>query len=393
MEKLKGNEKSTSIFLLTSTFLMQMLTGIVGISVPIYAAELGASPLILGFIGAAGGLIYSFMPLVSGVLSDKFGRKTFISISISLYGLSCLLYSIVEDPYMLIPVKALEWISVAIFWPSVEALLTETSEIKIEETFRRFNLSWGSATIVGPMIGGSLISTLGIKTPFIISLIISFSLTPLSIITVKEKSKRELVVKHEIHTSTRNNSIPIVGAITEILLFSSIGGVIFNLFPAYAASLGIPAYIVGLIMLINGFFRLIAFLETYKIEVKFGRHNIFIAGSLMMALGSALTAIGSTTLLFTVSFAFFGFGSGMLYASSIATLLKDWGSEKGYASGLFESLIGVGYFLGSLIGGFISEYSPNAPYILSLFMSLTVSFFQASCELHRPKGRGPQRLK
>jgi hypothetical protein len=51
MEKLKGNEKSTSIFLLTSTFLMQMLTGIVGIAVPIYAAELGASPLILGFIG------------------------------------------------------------------------------------------------------------------------------------------------------------------------------------------------------------------------------------------------------------------------------------------------------------------------------------------------------
>jgi len=377
MERLNRNKNLASIFLLASTFLMQMLTGIVGISVPIYAAELGASLLLLGFIGATGGLIYSFMPLVSGILSDKFSRKIFIFTSTFLYGLSCLFYSIVEDPYMLIPVKALEWVSVALFWPSVEALLTEISKIDIEETFRRFNLSWGSATIIGPMVGGFLISVLGIKTPFMISLIISLSLALLSIIAVEERLKRGSVVEREIQASTRNGSIPIIGAVVGILLFSFIGGVILNLFPAYAASLGIPAYIVGLIMLINGFFRLIAFLETYRIETKFGRHFIFLVGSLVMALASAMTAIGSTAPIFAISFAFFGFGAGMLYASSIATLLKDWGSKKGYAGGLFESLIGVGYFLGSLTGGFISEYSPNAPYILGLFASLIISFFQA----------------
>jgi len=375
MERLNLGKNSTLIFLLTSAFLMQMLTGIVGISVPIYAAELGASPLLLGFIGATGGLIYSFMPLVSGILSDKFNRKFFIFTSTFLYGLSCLLYSIVEDPYMLIPIKALEWVSVALFWPSVEALLTETSKIDVKETFRRFNLSWGSATIVGPMVGGFLISVLGIKMPFTISLIVSLSLALLSIIAVEERSER--VAECEIRASTGDDSIPIIRAVVGILLFSSIGGVILNLFPAYAASLEIPAYVVGLIMLINGFFRLIAFLETYKIETKFGRRFIFLVGPIIMALASAITAIGSTAPIFAISFAFFGFGAGMLYASSIATLLKDWGFKKGYAGGLFESLIGVGYFLGSLTGGFVSEYSPNAPYILSLFVSLIVCFFQA----------------
>jgi len=375
MERLNLGKNSTLIFLLTSAFLMQMLTGIVGISVPIYAAELGASPLLLGFIGATGGLIYSFMPLVSGILSDKFNRKFFIFTSTFLYGLSCLLYSIVEDPYMLIPIKALEWVSVALFWPSVEALLTETSKIDVKETFRRFNLSWGSATIVGPMVGGFLISVLGIKMPFTISLMVSLSLAFLSIIAVEERSER--VAECEIRALTGDNSTSIIRAVVGILLFSSIGGVILNLFPAYAASLEIPAYVVGLIMLINGFFRLIAFLETYKIETKFGRRFIFLVGPIIMALASAITAIGSTAPIFAISFAFFGFGAGMLYASSIATLLKDWGFKKGYAGGLFESLIGVGYFLGSLTGGFVSEYSPNAPYILSLFMSLIVCFFQA----------------
>ncbi len=376
MARLKCGKSLTSSFLLASAFLMQMLTGIVGIAVPIYAAELGASPLLLGFIGATGGFIYSFMPLASGILSDRFKRKTFVFTSTLLYGLSCFLYSIVEDPYMLIPVKALEWVSVALFWPSVEALLTEASEVDVEETLRRFNLSWGSATIVGPMIGGSLISVLGIKTPFTVSSAISLMLAFLAITMVEERLKSKLVGERETPASTGNHSVSIVGAVVEILLFSSIGGVIFNLFPAYAVGLGIPAYSVGLIMLINGLFRLIAFLETYKIEAKFSRRFMFLTGSLIMAFASALTAIGSTALTFAISFASFGFGAGMLYASSIATLLKDWGSKKGYASGLFESLIGVGYFLGSLTGGFVSEYAPNAPYILGLSISLIVCLFQ-----------------
>jgi MFS family permease len=260
MARLKCGKSLTSSFLLASAFLMQMLTGIVGIAVPIYAAELGASPLLLGFIGATGGFIYSFMPLVSGILSDRFKRKTFVFTSTLLYGLSCLLYSIVEDPYMLIPVKALEWVSVALFWPSVEALLTEASEVGVEETLRRFNLSWGSATIVGPMIGGSLISVLGIKTPFTLSSAISLMLAFLAITIVEERLKSKLVEEHKTPTSTGNHSVSIVGAVVEILLFSSIGGVIFNLFPAYAVGLGIPAYSVGLIMLINGLFRLIDFI-------------------------------------------------------------------------------------------------------------------------------------
>jgi len=376
MKRLKCGKNFTSSFLLASAFLMQMLTGIVGIAVPIYAAELGASPLLLGFIGAAGGLIYSFMPLASGVLSDRFRKKIFVFTSTLLYSLSCLLYSIMGDPYMLIPVKALEWISVALFWPSVEALLVEASEVNVEETLRRFNLSWGSATIVGPMIGGSLISVLGVKTPFTTSSVISLTLALLAIIVVEERLKSKHIAESKTSASTGDQNASIVDAIVEILLFSSIGGVIFNLFPAYAVSLGIPAYTVGLIMLINGLFRLIAFLETYKIEAKFSRRFVFLTGSLIMAFASALTAIGSTALIFAIAFAFFGFGAGMLYASSIATLLRDWGAKKGYASGLFESLIGVGYFLGSLTGGFISEYAPNAPYILGLSISLIVCLFQ-----------------
>jgi len=56
-----------------------MLAGVVGIAVPIYAKLQGASHFLVGLIGAAGGSIYSFMPFVSGRLSDRLNRKAFIS--------------------------------------------------------------------------------------------------------------------------------------------------------------------------------------------------------------------------------------------------------------------------------------------------------------------------
>lgn len=368
----------TLVFLLISSFLVQMLVGVVGIAVPIYAYDMGASQLILGVIGAAGGLTYSFMPVISGFLSDKFRRKTFIIMSTSLYGLSCALYALAVSPHMLIPVKALEWVSVSLFWPSIEALLVEVGGEEIEDTLKKFNLSWGSAAVIGPIIGGSLISFLGIgaRMPFLISSAIAFTLSIITVIVVREKPKEGTLKVREIYAPVEGEVKSTLTAIISILLFSSLMGIVLNLFPAYATDLGIPAHEVGLILLANGLFRLVAFLEAYKIKAAIGEARIFLAGSLTLALASALTAVSYTTLMFSISLSMVGFGAGILYAASIARILRRWGSTKGYAAGIFESLIGVGYFLGSLAGGFAAEYSPNMPYITWFLVSLAVSLLQ-----------------
>jgi len=380
-------------FLLISSFLMQMLIGIVGISVPIYAADMDVTPLLLGVIGATGGLIYSFMPFVSGSLSDRFRRKIFISASTLLYGLSCIFYALAENPYMFIPIKALEWISVALFWPSIEALLTEAGGSELKGILRKFNLSWGSAMIVGPMIGGSLISALGIgiRVPFLLSSIISFTLSFLSIVMIWEPSINKGAYGNEISKRSlskikdKDDVNLIFMSVVSILLFASVGGIVISLFPAYAAELGIPAYEIGLIILVNGLFRLTAFFGAYKIERRIGKAYVFLAGSLTLSLASALIVVSSTTPAFSISLSLLGFGTGILYAASIEVILKSWGSAKGYAAGIFESLIGAGYFLGPLAGGFVAEYFQSAPYILCSLISLAVSLLQTLYRMGKKK--------
>lgn len=376
-------------FLFAVTFLCQMLVGVVGIAVPIYADRLGASQFLIGLIGAAGGLTYSFMPLVAGVLCDKFSRKAFVSASLILFGVSCLLYSFFDSPIAFAFIRSLEWLSIAVFWPALEALLADSADTRLEETLRRFNVSWGSAMAIGPMVGGVLISGLSVKTPFLISSSILLVLGVLSVAIVAEpprKSKGKGVSETRGTTVSRSS---IVVGLASIFLFSSITGILLTLFPSYATDLGIQPFEIGLTAFAFGAARAFTFYQAYEIKAKLGGIAMFLLGSSTLALASLLTCKSTSVPMLTICFLVFGFGAGVSYAASISLILGIWSSSRGYAAGIFESLIGLGYFAGPLIGGFVSEYAPIAPFIYGFFLSLTVFFIQLLFNGKRSTSQAP----
>jgi len=103
---------------------------------------------------------------------------------------------------------------------------------------------------------------------------------------------------------------------------------------------------------------------------------MLLIGSLVLGFASLATFYSGNTLSFLMCFLLFGFGTGISYAVSIALVLKWRKSSTGYAAGVFESLIGTGYFLGPLIGGFLSKFASNLPYIYGFFLSLIVFLIQ-----------------
>lgn len=374
--------------LIALPFLFQMTTYIAGLTIPVYATLLGATPLIVGFIGAIGGALYSFMPAVSGMLSDRFGRKNFIALSTLLYSASCLLYSLVEDPYAFMPIKALESFSMALFWPSLEALLAETCQSDLERILRTFNLSWGSGMMVGPAVGGFLISAFGAKASLIISSIISLTLFIITIVWVREaRGKRVPSIQFKMFKFGWRRLSSLMTAALSTFLFSFSLGIMLNIFPAYASSIGLPPHEIGLMIFSVGLLRLIAFLKAYQIESLVGRTNMFLMGFTLMASALVLVAAGHVILL-VISLSIFGFSIGLLYAASIASFLEDGRGEEGHAAGIFESLIGFGYFLGPLFGGIAAELSPGAPYILASLLAASTSVFCLYLRQKRHKKEG-----
>jgi len=355
-----------------------MLIGVVGITVPIRARLQGASPFVVGLIGAAGGAIYSFMPFVYGKLSDRFNRKAFVVGSLISYGFSSLLYSLIEEPLLLVFIKILEWSSFAAFWPAAEALIADSSDLKLEEALKRFNISWGTATVIGPLLGGAFISSWSIRAPFHFALVVSWLFGLLSLAVVTDPSRRLGGETNEAEKSGDDvdDQGSIVTALVSIFLFSSVVGIILSLFPSYAVDLEIPPFEIGLITLIFGASQVVTFHQANRIGGRLKMLRMFLLGTTALAIGSLTAFYASNVPLFVFCFIVFGFGAGISYAASISFILRRWRSSRGYAAGVFESLIGLGYFAGPLIGGIVSEYTPNAPYMYCFLLSLAVLFIQ-----------------
>jgi MFS family permease len=355
-----------------------MIAAAVSITVPIYAESLKAPTLLIGLIGSAGGLVYSFLPFVAGTMCDRIRRKIFVFASLALYSCACLLYSLTEEASMLIFAKILEWAAVAIFWPTVEALLADSSGLRLEETLRRFNLSWGSAMVIGPVIGGSLITVWSVKAPFIFSLFLSAIFAFFSIFILKEPARSH---ESKIHAMNEPKNVsgkqyPLVSGLASIFLFSSVDGIILTLFPAYASKLEISAFNIGWIVFAFGAARVATFSQTNKIETKIGKTGMFLLGTSFIGVASLLTTFSYTFPLYMLCFALFGFGTGLSYAASISLVLGRWESSRGRAAGVFESMIGFGYFIGPLIGGILSGYSDIAPYYFGFVLSVTIFLIQ-----------------
>jgi MFS family permease len=381
-------------FLFAAAFVGQMTVGVVSLAVPIYANLLGASPFLVGLIGSAGGLIYSFVPLLSGRLSDRSNRKAFLSVSLFAYGFLCLLYSFVSEPFLLVFIKALEWFSVATFWPALEALIVGSTDENLEGVLRKFNLSWGSAAVVSPVIGGVLISVYSVKVPFFFSALVSFVFGLLSLVIVKEPPRRSGEEPHMSSVSVDDGSknIYLVVAVLSVLLFAVVDSINSSLFPSYALNLGIPPYEIGVILFTSGVARFVMFLYAARIESIFGKFGMFLVGSSTLALASFLVLNSYGFFMFTGCFLVFGFGSSMSYAASISLILGRMKSSRGTAAGLFESLIGVGYFVGPLVGGMVSEYALNAPYLFGLLLGVAVFVAQFAVSGRLKSGRGSKPL-
>jgi len=233
--------------------------------------------------------------------------------------------------------------------------------------------------IIGPLLGGILISEFSFTAPFLFSMFVAFLFGVFSILIVKEPRRILDMDVHsnesfEIDDERSGGSIVIVLAM--IFLFSSIGGILMSLFPSYATDLGISAFEIGVIAFASSATRAITFYQATRIEARINKTGMFLLGSLALSLASLITFYGNNTLAFLTGFLIFGFGGGISYAASIASVLKWRKSSRGYAAGMFESLIGVGYLVGPLIGGFLSEFAGNAPYLFGFFLSLAVLLLQ-----------------
>lgn len=358
-----------------------------GIIVPLlydYGKKYGITQETLGWLTAAFSIAQFFATPVLGAMSDKFGRKPLLAISLLGTCISFLMFAWAQGAIMLFAARILDGltggnVSVA------QAMISDTSTS--ENRAKKFGIlssAFGFGFVIGPAIGG-LLSKLGPQVPFFFAGAIALIAALCSMFLLKE---------------TNPKGKP--GALADKKRFS---------FLSLLTTLKIPiigtAIFIGFLLTMAQFTMIIGF-QIFSVDVlKLSKTNIgllytgFAVTGIIMQLcvpfftkiipSKAMILLLSTALCLGAMFytgltsALITFGAGLLVYGLFNGLRNPMlnaiiadnnkGNKQGEVMGVNQSWASVGQTLGPITAGFVTMISVHYIFFLSAFYILIAFLF------------------
>ena len=124
---------------------------------PILAASLGASGVLLGTIVSVSTLTGMLTKPIFGVLSDRQGRKLWIVLGTLLFAGVPFLYRFIDTPGQLVMLRLLHGTATAIYGPVTVAYVAERSGSRKAERLGWFGMARSGGYVVGPLAAGLLL--------------------------------------------------------------------------------------------------------------------------------------------------------------------------------------------------------------------------------------------
>jgi len=350
--------KRILIVLLISIFAAMLGLGIISPLMPIYAKSLGATGISLGIIFSGFSLSRAiFMPIV-GKLSDKKGRKTFITTGLLLYSLISLLYVLATKVYYLTTVRLIHGIASAMIVPVAMAYIGETAEKGKEgSSMGTFNMALFLGMGAGPFLGGLLNQSFGIASVFYAMAgltAIAFLITLLFLPDLRYSGTAKMAVPVSFKEIIKNNTMK------GLLLFNTINsmgvGGIMAFLPIFASGINITSSKVGIIISLHIF--IIALLQRPfgRLADRYNKFFLVLIGSTLGALALLLTPTTRNFWQLLLIASLVGLG-GATSMPSTAAITVEAGQKlgMGISMGLFNTASSVGTIAAPLIAGAVMD--------------------------------------
>ncbi|MCW3988040.1 MAG: MFS transporter, partial [Candidatus Bathyarchaeota archaeon] len=147
---------------------------------PLYVQSLGATVLQVSFLISITGLAGTLLRIPSGVLSDLYGRRKIIVVSIVLAISPPLLYTFTGHWEQLIPWGIVYAIAFALYMPSRMAIVADYTSVETRiRVFSIMNLAFPLGSLISPTLGGVLESEYGWNAVFYVATVLYiFCLVP-----------------------------------------------------------------------------------------------------------------------------------------------------------------------------------------------------------------------
>lgn len=397
------NPKSALIFILVTICLDSIGLGIIIPSFPTLISETAHVPIsqasqYFGWVmGAYAFMQFIFSPLI-GNLSDRFGRRPILLISVLGMSLDYLVMYFAPDLWWLVIGRAVSGIFGASFTSASAYIADISTPDKRAQNFGMIGAAFGIGFVIGPAIGG-LLSDFGARTPFLVAAFFSMANFIYGFIVLKES----LPVENR-RTFEWKRSNPF-GALKQIKRFEKLKYLFLVSFLTILTTMcvhstwnfysmekfGWTTKEVGISLAVVGVcFGVVQGALTGKIVAKMGQRNAAKLGlflSIFVLMGMGLIYEGWMMYAIILPYAFTGIVDPAI-RSIISGQVQS--NEQGELQGIFTSLMSLAEIIGPpLFMWFYYNFKssvPNSklglgtPFLVAAFIAL-LAFFLISWTL------------
>lgn len=387
--------KKSPLVILFLTVLLDLIGfGIVLPLLPTYAKELGASPFMIGLIAA----IYSTMQFIFspiwGKLSDKIGRRPVMLSSIFLAAVSYVFFSQAVTIPLLILARSLSGIGSANI-AAAQAAITDVTDSKSRSgAMGMLGAAFGIGFIIGPLIGGVLMTNFGISMVGLFAAGLNFTNFTLALFLLSEtnphaegflslfrKSGEAAHADTSLLASLARKSSAYAERVHEA--FSS-RPVALLMIINFIYSLAIVNMQVAAILLwgdrfhtteqqVGYLFAYVGFISVIvqggmlpKMTRKLGEHKLMVFGHIASFIGVFFIPFIPVNALFTIGLGillFFAIGTSLVNPLNISMIsLYSYKQKQGQIMGFAQSVNALARILGPITGSVLYGMDYRFPY-------------------------------
>ncbi len=395
-----GKMLRSPLFLMALTIFIDFTGfGLVIPLLPFWAEHLGAGPLGVGLILTTYALAQFVFTPILGTLSDRYGRKRIIFISLCIEVISFALTALAGSLPILLIARVIGGIGASNIGSAQAVVSDVTPPEKRAAGMGMIGAAIGMGFVVGPALGG-IFSTHGGTLPFWIALGMAAINALLVFFLLPETRKKQENASRPAGLGmlfsswgrvTRHRAI--VSLVLVNLLYTLAFTGMETVFPLLtqknfgwgATQNGYVFTYVGMIIVLmqGGLVR--------QLVKRWGERNLMLFGLVLLGLGLILLIWSSSLALLLVSVGILSIGDGAVTPTSSAVLsLISPTSEQGEILGFSQGIGGLGRTIGPLIAGTLFSVGPAFPFlaggifaVLAILVTLPVmTKIQKSSEIH-----------
>ncbi len=401
-----GKMFRSPLFLMALTIFIDFTGfGLVIPLLPFWAERLGANSIGVGLILTTYALAQFLFTPILGALSDRYGRKRVILVSLCVEVISFALTALAGSLPMLLIARAVGGIGASNIGSAQAVVADVTPPEKRAAGMGVIGAAIGMGFIVGPALGGTL-APHGEATPFWIAMCLAMFNTLLVLCLLPETREQRDSVK-----SRRQgigmlfagwNKVTRRKAIASLVLVNLLYTLAFTgmetVFPlltqkqfAWGATQNgyVFTYVGAIVVLTQG--GLIR-----QLVKRWGERILMLTGLALLGLGLILLIWATNLALLLIAVGILSVGDGAVTptSSAVLSLITPVG-EQGEILGFSQGLGGLGRAIGPLIAGVLFSLDPGAPFLVGGVFALlailvtapVMSNIQQSLEVHRSEER------